>query len=111
MEFTITGKALITGIMPVFDLATKDVKKDYEDYGKVTLVANKKYLGATACGETKFNSFSYPASISNSISTGYTCVKKGCVTVNASELMWFLYWIYVPANFIVGFLIKLAEDD
>lgn len=31
--------------------------------------------------------------------------------VNASELMWFLYWIYVPANFIAGFLIKLAEDD
>ena len=30
--------------------------------------------------------------------------------VNASELMWFLYWIYVPATILVNSLTKLAED-
>lgn len=33
------------------------------------------------------------------------------VRVNASELMWFLYWIYVPASVLVSVLIKLGSDD
>jgi hypothetical protein len=28
------------------------------------------------------------------------------VRVNASELMWFLFWIYVPASAIVQFIAK-----
>ena len=30
--------------------------------------------------------------------------------VNASELMWFLYWVYVPVAFLAGGLIKAAEE-
>jgi len=30
--------------------------------------------------------------------------------VNASELMWFLFWIYVPANLIAGFIFKVSEE-
>lgn len=29
--------------------------------------------------------------------------------VNASELMWFLYWIYVPASVVVGLIGKLVD--
>lgn len=29
--------------------------------------------------------------------------------VNASELMWFLYWVYVPCSILVQTLFKLAE--
>lgn len=31
--------------------------------------------------------------------------------VDASELMWFLYWIYVPAAVLSGVLAKLAENE
>lgn len=30
--------------------------------------------------------------------------------VNASELMWFLYWAYVPCSLFVQVLLKLAEE-
>ena len=30
--------------------------------------------------------------------------------VNANELMWFLYWAYVPASILVNILAKLAKD-
>lgn len=33
------------------------------------------------------------------------------VRVNASELMWFLYWVYVPTLFLAGFLGKLNEIE
>ena len=33
------------------------------------------------------------------------------VRVDASELMFFLYWIYVPASIIVSIIAKLAESD
>lgn len=29
--------------------------------------------------------------------------------VHANELMWFLYWVYVPAGLLVQGLIKVAE--
>ncbi len=29
--------------------------------------------------------------------------------VNASELMWFLFWVYVPVNLLALSLLKLAE--
>lgn len=29
--------------------------------------------------------------------------------VHANELMWFLYWVYVPALFLVHILTKIAE--
>ena len=32
-------------------------------------------------------------------------------SVNASELMWFLYWIYTPASILVGIVAKLVGDD
>jgi hypothetical protein len=31
--------------------------------------------------------------------------------VGASELMWFLYWVYVPFSMFVGGVTKLAELD
>jgi len=31
--------------------------------------------------------------------------------VNASELMWFLYWVYVPVALLCGVLSKVAEND
>jgi hypothetical protein len=30
--------------------------------------------------------------------------------INATELTWFLYWIYVPASVLVNSLTKLAEE-
>lgn len=30
--------------------------------------------------------------------------------VNASELMWFLYWIYVPTTVLMSVLVRLVED-
>lgn len=30
--------------------------------------------------------------------------------VNASDLMWFLYWIYIPATFIASAIGKLVES-
>lgn len=30
--------------------------------------------------------------------------------VNASELMWFLYWVYLPVALLASTLIKAAED-
>jgi hypothetical protein len=29
--------------------------------------------------------------------------------VNASELMWFLFWIYMPASLIINILFKVKE--
>jgi hypothetical protein len=31
------------------------------------------------------------------------------VRVNASELMWFLYWIYVPTTLFINAMAKMAE--
>jgi hypothetical protein len=32
-------------------------------------------------------------------------------TVNASELMWFLYWIYVPTALLASILSRIAEGE
>lgn len=37
-------------------------------------------------------------------------VYKILESVNATELMWFLYWIYVPAGVITSMLTKLSTD-
>lgn len=34
---------------------------------------------------------------------------KVLVLVNATELMWFLYWIYLPVTFLVATLSELAK--
>ena len=31
--------------------------------------------------------------------------------VNATELMWFLYWIYLPVTILVSVITKIAEAD
>lgn len=31
-------------------------------------------------------------------------------SVNANELMWFLYWVYVPVTLIVSALVKYISD-
>jgi len=31
--------------------------------------------------------------------------------VQASELMWFLYWVYLPANIFVTLVVKLFGGD
>jgi hypothetical protein len=33
------------------------------------------------------------------------------VTVNATPLMWFLYWVYIPATFIGAFFGKLYNKE
>ena len=32
-------------------------------------------------------------------------------SVNATELMWFLYWIYVPASLVIATMAKLVGDE
>ena len=32
------------------------------------------------------------------------------VRVQASELMWFLFWIYVPAHILANVIFKVAND-
>lgn len=31
--------------------------------------------------------------------------------VNATELMWFLYWVYAPVSLFAGVLAKIVGDD
>ena len=31
------------------------------------------------------------------------------VRVNATELMWFLFWVYIPVNFIMSGIAKIIE--
>jgi len=31
--------------------------------------------------------------------------------VNASELMWFLYWVYVPVSLAVGVISRMLDKD
>ena len=31
--------------------------------------------------------------------------------VQASELMWFLYWVYLPANIFITLVVKLSSED
>jgi hypothetical protein len=31
-------------------------------------------------------------------------------SVGASELMWFLFWIYIPVNILVSLIVRLVED-
>jgi hypothetical protein len=31
--------------------------------------------------------------------------------VNASELMWFLFWVYVPAAIVCGIIAKLSDKE
>ncbi len=31
------------------------------------------------------------------------------VRINASELMWFLFWVYIPVSLLVGILSKITE--
>lgn len=40
----------------------------------------------------------------------YYLVYQILVRVDASELMWFLFWVYVPAGLIAGVISKLTED-
>lgn len=36
---------------------------------------------------------------------------KVLAAVNASELMWFLYWIYLPVALIASLLTKIAGEE
>lgn len=40
----------------------------------------------------------------------YYLLYKILVAVNASELMWFLYWIYMPVGILVKTLQNLTEE-
>lgn len=40
----------------------------------------------------------------------YYLFYKVLQAVNASELMWFLYWIYAPAAMFAALISKVAED-
>lgn len=33
------------------------------------------------------------------------------VMVNATELMWFLFWVYLPVSIIVNVIAKVTEDS
>lgn len=36
---------------------------------------------------------------------------KILVTINASELMWFVFWIYAPIAVVVTVVFKLLENE
>lgn len=40
----------------------------------------------------------------------YYLVYKILQRVDASELMWFLFWIYIPVSFIAIFVIRLSDE-
>lgn len=40
----------------------------------------------------------------------YYLFYKILVAVNASELMFFLYWIYMPSAIIGGIIVKLSDE-
>lgn len=40
----------------------------------------------------------------------YYLLYKMLEKVGASELMWFLFWIYVPVNMLCAFLVRVFED-
>lgn len=33
------------------------------------------------------------------------------VRVQASELMWFLFWVYVPVQMVAGLIVRLTADE
>ena len=41
----------------------------------------------------------------------YFLLYRILTAVDASELMWFLYWIYLPTALIVQVLSKIVESD
>ncbi len=41
----------------------------------------------------------------------YYLLYKILIAINASELMWFLFWIYIPIGFICGIINKIAEKS
>ena len=40
----------------------------------------------------------------------YYLLYKILLAVNASELMWFLFWVYFPASILVNTLVTLTKD-
>lgn len=40
----------------------------------------------------------------------YYLLYKLLQAANASELMWFLYWIYLPINLLAVLILKMVED-
>lgn len=41
----------------------------------------------------------------------YYLLYKILELVNATELMWFLYWVYLPIAIVMGVVAKLSDDD
>lgn len=41
----------------------------------------------------------------------YFLLYRVLASVNATEVMWLLYWIYIPIGVLVQVLTKLAEAD
>jgi hypothetical protein len=40
----------------------------------------------------------------------YYLLYKILASINATELMWFLYWIYLPVALIMGIISKITES-
>lgn len=41
----------------------------------------------------------------------YFLLYRILTAVNATELMWFLYWIYLPAGLVIQFILKITESE
>lgn len=41
----------------------------------------------------------------------YYLLYKILEAVKATELMWFLYWVYVPAAIVLGVIAKVSDDE
>jgi hypothetical protein len=41
----------------------------------------------------------------------YYLLYKILTAVNATDLMWFLYWAYLPFSIFIGLATKLGEKD
>lgn len=40
----------------------------------------------------------------------YYLIYKILESINASELMWFLFWVYVPLGFFCSFVLRASES-
>jgi hypothetical protein len=41
----------------------------------------------------------------------YFLLYKILISINATELTWFLYWIYLPVGIIVSVITKIVEGE
>lgn len=59
----------------------------------------------------KWKIFSLILGLTTYLPIGFYLMYKVLKFVEATELMWFLFWIYVPVTIIISIITKVVEDD